>query len=76
MVKLLGTLLLASFAFLFARDIIELQTTNFEVALANYKYLAVLFYDKTTEGAKLEQDWMDAANRLNNMHKDSQLAKV
>ena len=59
-----------------AREVLELQGVNFELALTSYKYAAILFYDDTDFGRNLEDQWMDAAENLDKMHSDAVIAKV
>ena len=41
------------------KDVIQLQATNFELILSNYRYAAILFYDHSTQD--LLQEWKEAA---------------
>lgn len=59
-----------------AREVLELQAVNFELALTSYKYVAILFYDNSDYGKKLEQEWLKAAAALDNLHSDGEVAKV
>lgn len=42
------------------KDAVELQATNFELVLTNYRYAAILFYDKSTK--HLLDEWLHAAS--------------
>ena len=46
------------------KEILELQATNFELALSAYKYVAILFFDSSEAGQKLLSLWKEAANGL------------
>ena len=48
----------------FARQVLELQGVNFELALTSYKYAAILFYDESQTGQKLKREWLKAAESI------------
>ena len=58
------------------RDVLELQGVNFELALSSYKYVAILFYDNSPQGKALERSWMRAAEDLDSLDSDCEIAKV
>jgi hypothetical protein len=59
-----------------AKEVLELQGINFELALTSYKYLAVLFYDETDFGMNLENNWSLAAEGIEGLPQDGEMAKV
>ena len=62
-----------------ARTALELQGVNFELALTSYKYAAILFYDSSSQGKVLVEQWQKAAERFNDsddIHDDGEIAMV
>jgi hypothetical protein len=59
-----------------ARDVLELQGTNFELTLTTYKYLAVLFYDESPAGSSYRKNWMLAGEEIGRLPLDSEMAQV
>ncbi|KAJ1430041.1 hypothetical protein B484DRAFT_449113 [Ochromonadaceae sp. CCMP2298] len=59
-----------------AKEVLELQGINFELALTSYKYLAVLFYDETDFGMNLENNWSLAAESIAGLPQDGEMAKI
>lgn len=59
-----------------AKEVLELQGTNFELTLTTYKYLAVLFYDDSDLGRKLRDNWAYAAEDIAKLPPDSEIAEV
>lgn len=59
-----------------AKQVLELQGVNFELAITSYKYVAVLFYDDSARGASLHNAWMKASEALDDLDADSELATV
>ena len=47
-----------------ARQVLELQGVNFELALTSNKYAAIAFYDGSEAGQILKQEWLKAAATL------------
>ncbi len=55
----------------------ELQGVNFELALTSYKYVAILFYNDSELGRRLELLWHETAEGLkDSLDKDVEMAKV
>ena len=77
---LLGGGLLCSLSLLVARalgkELLELQPTNFELALSSYKYIAVLFHDSTTRSQQLLQEWHRAAEMIESLNEDGEIATI
>ena len=77
---LLSSLVLSLFvATVSARTALELQGVNFELALTSYKYAAILFYDSSSQGQVLVEQWHKAAERFNDsddIHDDGEIAMV
>jgi hypothetical protein len=69
-------LILAAIWSINARRVLELQGVNFELALTSYKYVAVLFYDKTTRGQSLLKAWLAASEELDDLSSEAELAMV
>jgi hypothetical protein len=61
-----------------AREVVELQTLNFELTITSYQYLAILFYDGSERGVSLENNWVDAVALIkkNEICTDCEIAKV
>lgn len=59
-----------------AREVLQLQGTNFELTLTTYKYLAVLFYDESELGRKYRDLWTYAAEDVSQLPPDSGIAEV
>eukprot|EP01039_Chlorochromonas_danica_P001573 gene1573-1718_t len=61
-----------------ARIVLELESTNFELTLTAYKYIAILFYDESLQGKRLEKAWIDAATLLKeeDLPEDCEIAKT
>lgn len=61
------------------RPVLELQGVNFELALTSYKYAAILFYDESTIGQKLKQEWYKAAELIggdDDMYEETEMAVI
>ena len=61
-----------------ARSVLELQGVNFELA-TSYKYAAILFYDSSTIGQTLTEQWLLAAEGFDDssdIHEDGEIAMV
>lgn len=72
-------IILCALAYLFiinAKQILELQGVNFELAITSYKYVAVLFHDKSSKGKELLEAWTKASLELDDLNSDSEIAKV
>jgi hypothetical protein len=76
MVMLLLLVASVALALTAAKEVLELQGINFELALTSYKYLAVLFYDETDFGMNLENNWSLAAESISGLPQDGEMAKV
>lgn len=60
-----------------ARPVLELGSSNFELTITAYKYLAVLFYDQSEQSKLLEEQWLKAAKLIgDSLPADCELAKV
>lgn len=60
-----------------AHQVLELESNTFEVTVTAYQYLAVLFYDLSDQGKRLEHVWEQAADELGDrLPNDVQMAKV
>lgn len=60
----------------FGKQVAELQSLNFELAITSYRYLSVLFFDYTEKGIQLESVWNDAASKIDKLCDDCEIAKV
>jgi hypothetical protein len=73
-------ILLVSFlAVAVSRSVLELQGVNFELALTSYKYAAILFYDSSTNGQNLIDQWLKAAEGFedsSDIHDEGEIAMV
>lgn len=72
---ILGALILNAAYITYAKQVLELQGVNFELAITSYKYVAVLFYDKSQRGQNLLKSWMNASLNLD-IDRESELATV
>ena len=61
---------------LYGREVVELQSLNFELAITSYQYVAVLFYDSSEKGRSLTLSWTDAAKSVNKLCKDCEMAMI
>ena len=59
-----------------AKEVLELQPTNFELALSSYKYIAVLFHDSSTRSQQLLHEWHRAATEVEALHQDGEVATI
>lgn len=62
-----------------AREIIELESTNLELTLTAYRYLAILFYDDSKQSSQLLDVWEETAAKLpagNEFPENSEIGKV
>lgn len=59
-----------------ARDVLELQGVNFELALTSYKYIAVAFHDNSDFGESMHKNWVEAAQLIRDFEPDSEIATV
>lgn len=58
-------------------EVLELESNTFEVTLTAFNYLALLFYDESDKGKKLESIWKKAAALLDDtMPANSQMGQV
>eukprot|EP00596_Hydrurales_sp_CCMP1899_P010056 CAMPEP_0119038502 /NCGR_PEP_ID=MMETSP1177-20130426/7464_1 /TAXON_ID=2985 /ORGANISM="Ochromonas sp, Strain CCMP1899" /LENGTH=571 /DNA_ID=CAMNT_0007001167 /DNA_START=151 /DNA_END=1863 /DNA_ORIENTATION=- len=73
-------ILLVSFlAVAVSRSVLELQGVNFELALTSYKYAAILFYDSSTNGQNLIDQWLKAAEGFedsSDIHDEGEIAMI
>ena len=81
MFKIIATYLAVSILFctvssIFGKQVTELQSLNFELAITSYRYLSVLFYDSTEKGIQLETLWNEAASKIDKLCDDCEIAKV
>jgi len=58
-----------------ARKVTELHGTNFELTLTTFKYIAILFYDDTSAGRNMKNNWMLAAGDVD-LPEDCDMAQV
>lgn len=58
------------------RDVTQLHGANFELTLTSYKYIAILFYDGTNAGRNMKNNWMMAAEIIDDLSPDSDIAQV
>ena len=58
------------------KDIVELQSLNFELAITSYQYLAVLFYDSSEKGKSLITTWKESASSIDKLCSDCEMAMV
>lgn len=72
----LVVLLLSFICSLYSYRVLELQGVNIELVITNYKYVAVLFYDKSSQGSELLKTWEAAASLIKDMKVDSEIGKV
>lgn len=75
----LYTLLVVGYLLTFCsgHEVIELQSTNFELTVTTYKYIAILFYDESSQGQKLMQSWLDGGLAIKgNLPTDCEMSKV
>ena len=72
----IAVLLIAQTALVCARDVIELQGINFELAITSYKYIAILFYDDSVKSKEMEKQWLISAMKIDNLPKDCEVGKV
>lgn len=71
------TLFLLFCATIVARDILELESTNLELTITAYRYLAILFYDESPQGETLLKVWNETAHRIpEDLPDNSELGKV
>ena len=59
-----------------AKEVLELQPTNFELALSSYKYIAVLFHDTSARSQQLLHEWHRAAEALESLYDDGEVATI
>jgi hypothetical protein len=59
-----------------AREVLELHAVNFELALTNYKYAAILFYDDSEAGQILDREWTEGCSMLDGLSPDAEVAKI
>lgn len=72
-------LLFSFFTLAVSRSVLELQGVNFELALTSYKYAAILFYDSSTNGQNLIEQWLKAAEGFedsSDIHAEGEIAMV
>ena len=73
------SLLALCFSCATARVVLELQGVNFELAITNSKYAAILFYDSSPAGQTFIEQWVKAAEGFNDssdIHEDGEIAMV
>jgi hypothetical protein len=71
------TLLLLFCTTIVARDILELESTNLELTITTYRYLAILFYDESPQGETLLKVWNETALRIpDELPDNSEIGKV
>ena len=56
--------------------LLELEGSNFELALTSNRYVSILFYDDSATGKKLEANWGKAAALLDDLHEEGEMAKI
>lgn len=57
-------------------EVHTLEASAFDLTLANSKYAAVLFYDKSFAGSALMRNWEAAAGLLDALHDDATMVQV
>lgn len=50
--------------YVWSKEVLTLEGTNFELTITAYRYLAVLFYDDSEKGERLLEQWKTAASLL------------
>lgn len=72
-------ILVSFFTYALSRSVLELQGVNFELALTSYKYAAILFYDSSSAGQTLIEQWLKAAEGFeesSDIHDEGEIAMV
>ncbi len=72
MAKMCGTCMLLAFIFIIVvgcivvtgYDVVELDSSHFELIQVEYEYIAVLFYDSSEKGQKMKQEWSEGMNKI------------
>ena len=58
-------------------EVVELQSTNFELTLTAYKYIAILFYDDSAKGQQMVSTWDQGGLAMSEtLPQDCEMAKV
>lgn len=69
-------LLVCCVALVSAKELLQLQGDNFELALTTYKYLAVLFVDDSRVAVNVRREWIRAAELITDLPEDAEIALV
>ena len=59
-----------------ALEVQNLEASAFDLTLANSKYAAVLFHDKSKAGVAMMKNWELAAGLLDSLHDDATMVQV
>lgn len=75
---LLSILLLLFFqGYVDAKEVLELSSSNFELSITAYRYIALLFYDSSIQGEQLVDTWEELSKSLpSDFPDDSEIAMV